>query len=196
MYIDVCGDLLNNFKKISNVRNKNWELVIWFRKTTNIQMDTCLLAWGISWNFYDRANWQICRFWRSDIPFFDRFLWCICSTCLWSPKPFFSTTKPYWRALCISIRRSIHLLISRRSIHFCLSVGCFVGNYCHAIDWHRSPTWWSHCLNCGYRGSSVQELGYWYVLCPVGLGACIMLVVAILVNNLSGDQARKYPSSD
>ena len=45
-------------------------------------------------------------------------------------------------------------------------------------------------------GSSVQELGYWYVLCPVGLGACIMLVVAILVNNLFGDQARKYPSSD
>ena len=44
-------------------------------------------------------------------------------------------------------------------------------------------------------GSTVHQLGYWYVICPVGLGACIMVVVAILVNNLSGDPARKYPGT-
>ena len=44
-------------------------------------------------------------------------------------------------------------------------------------------------------GSTVHQLGYWYVICPVGLGACIMVVVAILVNNLSGDTARKYPGT-
>ena len=42
-------------------------------------------------------------------------------------------------------------------------------------------------------GSTVQQLGYWYVLCPVGLGASIMVGVAIVVNNLSGDPERKYP---
>ena len=43
-------------------------------------------------------------------------------------------------------------------------------------------------------GSTVQQLGYWYVLCPVGLGASIMVGVAIVVNNLSGDPERKYPN--
>ncbi len=43
-------------------------------------------------------------------------------------------------------------------------------------------------------GSAVQHLGYWYVLCPVGLGASIMVGVAIVVNNLSGDRERKYPN--
>jgi len=42
-------------------------------------------------------------------------------------------------------------------------------------------------------GSTVHALGYWYVLCPVGLGACIMVGVAMVVNNLSEGKARKYP---
>ena len=45
-------------------------------------------------------------------------------------------------------------------------------------------------------GSTVHSLGYWYVFCPVGLGACIMVGVAKVVNNLSGDKARKYPIRD
>jgi len=42
-------------------------------------------------------------------------------------------------------------------------------------------------------GSTVHALGYWYVFCPVGLGAFIMVGVAMVVNNLSGDEGRKYP---
>ena len=37
----------------------------------------------------------------------------------------------------------------------------------------------------------VHDLGYLYVLIPVGLGAVIMLVIALLVNNLSKN--RRYP---
>jgi CBS-domain-containing membrane protein len=37
----------------------------------------------------------------------------------------------------------------------------------------------------------VHDLGYLYVLVPVGLGVCIMLAVALLVNNLSKN--RQYP---
>jgi CBS-domain-containing membrane protein len=37
----------------------------------------------------------------------------------------------------------------------------------------------------------VHGLGYLYVLMPVGLGAAIMLVIALLVNNLSKN--RRYP---
>lgn len=37
----------------------------------------------------------------------------------------------------------------------------------------------------------IQQLAYWYVLTPVAVGAIIMLVVAVLVNNLS--PYRRYP---
>lgn len=42
-------------------------------------------------------------------------------------------------------------------------------------------------------GSTIHDLGYWYVLCPVALGARIMVGVAWIVNNLSGEKSRKYP---
>ncbi|KAG0228183.1 hypothetical protein BGW42_002340 [Actinomortierella wolfii] len=38
-------------------------------------------------------------------------------------------------------------------------------------------------------GDTIYNLGYWYVLCPVGLGITMMLTVAIIGNNI----ARRYP---
>ncbi|KAG0241577.1 hypothetical protein BGW41_005737 [Actinomortierella wolfii] len=38
-------------------------------------------------------------------------------------------------------------------------------------------------------GDTIYNLGYWYVLCPVGLGITMMLIVAIIGNNI----ARRYP---
>jgi CBS-domain-containing membrane protein len=40
-------------------------------------------------------------------------------------------------------------------------------------------------------GNQVHALGYLYVLMPVALGAVIMLVVALLINNIP--KTRKYP---
>jgi CBS-domain-containing membrane protein len=40
-------------------------------------------------------------------------------------------------------------------------------------------------------GQSVHKLGYLYVVMPVALGACIMLVIALVVNNIP--KTRKYP---
>jgi CBS-domain-containing membrane protein len=37
----------------------------------------------------------------------------------------------------------------------------------------------------------IHALGYLYVLAPVGIGACIMLIVALVVNNIP--KSRKYP---
>ncbi len=39
----------------------------------------------------------------------------------------------------------------------------------------------------------IQRLGFWYVLMPATLGPLILLVVALLVNNLS--RSRRYPES-
>jgi CBS domain-containing membrane protein len=41
--------------------------------------------------------------------------------------------------------------------------------------------------------AKVHSLGYLYILSPVLIGACILLVVALLVNNLSSDENRHYP---
>jgi CBS-domain-containing membrane protein len=40
-------------------------------------------------------------------------------------------------------------------------------------------------------GPKIHHLGYWYVLMPVAAGACIMLMVALMVNNLA--PTRRYP---
>jgi CBS-domain-containing membrane protein len=40
-------------------------------------------------------------------------------------------------------------------------------------------------------GPQVHDLGYVYALAPVGLGAVVMLVVALIVNNLH--PTRRYP---
>lgn len=42
-------------------------------------------------------------------------------------------------------------------------------------------------------GDRVHSLGYVYVLSPVFLGSIIMLLVALLVNNMSTDAKRHYP---
>ncbi|KAG0346637.1 hypothetical protein BG004_001179 [Podila humilis] len=39
-------------------------------------------------------------------------------------------------------------------------------------------------------GETIYNLGYWYCLCPVALGISLMMIVAVLVNNV----ARKYPT--
>jgi CBS-domain-containing membrane protein len=40
-------------------------------------------------------------------------------------------------------------------------------------------------------GKSIHAIGYWYVLIPAGLGALILLLVALLVNNIP--KSRRYP---
>jgi CBS-domain-containing membrane protein len=40
-------------------------------------------------------------------------------------------------------------------------------------------------------GESVHQLGYLYVFVPAGLGALVMLIIALLVNNLAPN--RRYP---
>lgn len=42
-------------------------------------------------------------------------------------------------------------------------------------------------------GPSIHNLGFGYVFSPVLVGALIMLVVAVLANNLSSNPVRRYP---
>jgi len=39
-------------------------------------------------------------------------------------------------------------------------------------------------------GATIYDLGYWYVLCPIALGMALMMIVALVVNNV----ARRYPT--
>lgn len=40
-------------------------------------------------------------------------------------------------------------------------------------------------------GKAIYSLGYLYAFIPAGLGAIVLLIIALLVNNLS--ENRKYP---
>jgi len=40
-------------------------------------------------------------------------------------------------------------------------------------------------------GDTIHRLGYLYVLIPSGLGAAVMLAIALMVNNMSPN--RRYP---
>lgn len=40
-------------------------------------------------------------------------------------------------------------------------------------------------------GEEIYALGFWYAVLPVGVGALVMLVIALLVNNISSQ--RSYP---
>ena len=42
-------------------------------------------------------------------------------------------------------------------------------------------------------GDKIHSLGYLYLITPVGIGALVMLVVALLVNNMSRNSKRHYP---
>ncbi len=40
-------------------------------------------------------------------------------------------------------------------------------------------------------GNNIHAMGFWYVLTPIGLGAIVMLVIALVINNMSPH--RRYP---
>lgn len=42
-------------------------------------------------------------------------------------------------------------------------------------------------------GSDLNTLGWLYPIAPIGIGAFLMLIVALLVNNLSSNEKRHYP---
>ncbi len=41
--------------------------------------------------------------------------------------------------------------------------------------------------------SQIHELSYWFVVSPVLLGTLVMLIIALIVNNLSKNSKRHYP---
>lgn len=42
-------------------------------------------------------------------------------------------------------------------------------------------------------GEKIHSLGYWYIISPVLVGALIMLLIALLINNISTNPKRHYP---
>ena len=41
--------------------------------------------------------------------------------------------------------------------------------------------------------SQIHELGYMYVITPIATGAFILLIIALVVNNMSNNPNRHYP---
>ena len=111
-----------------------------------------------------------------------------------APKAPFSQPRNVIGGHCVSalVGVSVFLLLGGQDIFACpLAVSLAI--VAMQVTGTVHPPGGATALIAVIGGSTVHQLGYWYVLCPVGLGASIMVGVAILVNNLSGDPARKYP---
>ncbi|MFH1597209.1 MAG: HPP family protein [Pseudomonadota bacterium] len=75
-----------------------------------------------------------------------------------------------WLAAALAVATSIAVMHATRTLH---------------------PPGGATALIAVMGGKNIYELGYWYVLMPVGAGALILLMVALLVNNLAAK--RRYP---
>lgn len=75
-----------------------------------------------------------------------------------------------WLAAAIAVSTAIALMHLTRTLH---------------------PPGGATALIAVIGGDSVHKLGYLYVLMPAALGAGVMLVIALIVNNMS--RSRKYP---
>ena len=112
-----------------------------------------------------------------------------------APQAPFSQPRNLIGGHCISalVGVSVYLLLGNQGIFACpLAVSLAI--VAMQLTGTVHPPGGATALIAVIGGSTVHTLGYWYVLCPVGLGAIIMVGVAFLANNLSGDKGRKYPS--
>ncbi|KAF9410688.1 hypothetical protein BGZ94_001563 [Podila epigama] len=75
----------------------------------------------------------------------------------------------------------LHWLLCALSV----SVSLFFMQLTHTVHPPASAT----ALIAVTGGETIYNLGYWYTICPVGLGISLMMIVALLVNNV----ARRYP---
>jgi len=64
--------------------------------------------------------------------------------------------------------------------------------YLHYLT--TSPSFPSTALIAVIGGDEINDMGYLYVVYPVGLGMLIMLTVALALNNLVG--TRSYPTGE
>ena len=110
-----------------------------------------------------------------------------------APQAPFSQPRNLIGGHCISalVGVSVYLLLGNQGIFACpLAVSLAI--VAMQLTGTVHPPGGATALIAVIGGSTVHALSYWYVFCPVGLGACIMVAVAMVVNNLSGDKARKY----
>jgi CBS-domain-containing membrane protein len=75
-----------------------------------------------------------------------------------------------WLAAALAVASSIAVMQATRTLH---------------------PPGGATALIAVICGESVYKLGYLYAIFPVALGAAVMLVIALLVNNIS--RTRRYP---
>jgi len=152
------------------------------------------LVWWISWYLFDRTNGKVDGLGRPSVPFLIGSFGASAVLAYGAPQAPFSQPRNIIGGHCISaiVGVSVYLLLGDAGIFACpLAVSLAIVAMQLTDTVH--PPGGATALIAVIGGSTIHDLGYWYVLCPVALGACIMVGVAWVVNNLSGAKSRKYP---
>lgn len=75
-----------------------------------------------------------------------------------------------WLAACLAVSTAIAVMLMTGTLH---------------------PPGGATALIAVTGGEGIRQLGYWYALVPCLAGACLMLAVALIVNNVP--RSRRYP---
>ena len=75
-----------------------------------------------------------------------------------------------WLAACLAVSTAIAVMLMTGTLH---------------------PPGGATALIAVTGGEGIRQLGYWYALVPCLTGACLMLLVALIVNNIP--HSRRYP---
>ena len=75
-----------------------------------------------------------------------------------------------WLASCLAVSTAIAVMLMTGTLH---------------------PPGGATALIAVTGGEGIRQLGYWYALVPCLAGACIMLAIALVVNNIP--RSRRYP---
>ena len=159
-------------------------------------MDAIFLDWRIFRNIFDRANRKTCRFGRPGISVLISSLGATAVLVYGAPQAPFSQPRNLIGGHCLSafIGVTILLLLGDQGILVCplvVALSTFAMQLTGTVHTPGGAT----ALIAVIGGITFHKLGYWYLICPVGLGASIMVAVAKVVNRLSRKTNRKYPYS-
>lgn len=77
---------------------------------------------------------------------------------------------PLWMSSCLAVSTAIALMLLTKTLH---------------------PPGGATALIAVTGGEGIRQLGYWYALVPCLAGACLMLIIALAVNNIP--RSRRYP---
>ena len=152
------------------------------------------MDWGFLWHLFScqPSDSYECQFYGDHVCYW--LFWCFgCTGVRRTTGGVFSTQKLDWWQCIIGFNWSRRLPSLCRLYGTCLCLSRISIYRINVPDSHPSSPRWCNGIDRLIGGENVHQLGFLYAIMPVFLGSVLLLLVALVVNNLSTDPKRHYP---